>query len=151
MFPAPLTESTSSKITRHRDGFRSRHLKYVEDNRNALVMYWFYMKHLGNLALFFSLWKSIKRCSKAFCAREKRLVMPSCCVPCPHGPLRLLRALFISFHFPVSRSSGRMSGTSRPEAWLRHLSAFSRSAYFPQHFQTILSTFVVWPQSRFAT
>lgn len=58
--------------TRHGHGFWSRHLESLEDRINVLGISWFYMEHLGNLALLLSFWNIIKQCSKALCARGKK-------------------------------------------------------------------------------
>ena len=67
--PTPVI---SSRQARHGCEFWSRHLEYLEDRVNAVVVSCFYMKHLGNLALLFSFWNIIEQCSKALCTREKK-------------------------------------------------------------------------------
>lgn len=60
---------------------------------------------LGSIIFFLEYYQ------KPFVPEEKSLVMPSCWVWCPYGPLGLLAALFRVF-LPVFCSLGRMSGIS---------------------------------------
>lgn len=105
---------------------------------------------LGSIIFSFGILSS--NTQKLLVPEEQSLVMPSCRAGCPYEPLGLLTFLFFSFlpSRPVLCLSGSLSGISRPESWLCHLSVFSHSEYFPEHFQTIfLFSVVVWLQSCF--